>query len=189
MSPERGFTLVELMVTVAVIGILAGIGVPYLLVHLPTIRVNAAVRQVVGDFRLARTRAVEEGRDLFVQFAPAQNRYTLYQDFDGNGAFDPSVDRPVKTVDLSALYPGIAFATYSSGQNPSGGSLPADGVSFVSDRAQFHPRGTAGAGGVYLRPSKDAGVRRDRERGVTVIVPTGRARAFRWTGATATGWE
>ncbi|MBE0618613.1 MAG: prepilin-type N-terminal cleavage/methylation domain-containing protein, partial [Proteobacteria bacterium] len=68
MRSDRGFTLVELMITVALIGALAGLGVPYLLASLPNIRVNAAVRQIVGDFRLAKTLAVERGVDCFLVF-------------------------------------------------------------------------------------------------------------------------
>jgi type IV fimbrial biogenesis protein FimT len=189
MGSRRAFTLVELLIALALVGILAGVGTPYVLVNLPTYRVNAAVRQVVADLRLARTRAVEEGRDVFVRFYPAESRYVLHLDSDGNGSFDPALDEPWKTVALGELYAGIAFARYAGGISPSGGALPADGVSFAGDLAAFHPRGTARAGSVYLRPARDEGVRRDRERAVTVVLSTGRVRTYRWTGAGASGWE
>lgn len=189
MACSRALTLVELLVAVALVGILAGVGTPYVLANLPTYRVNAAVRQVVADLRLARTRAVEEGRDVFVHFLPDQNRYVLHLDSDENGSFDPLADEPWKTVVLGELYEGIAFARYAGGTSPSGGALPADGVSFAGNLAAFHPRGTARAGTVYLRPARDEGVRRDRERAATVLLSTGRVRTWRWTGGGASGWE
>lgn len=177
MNSERGFTLVELMVTVAVIGILAGVGVPYLLVNLPNIRVNGAVRLVVGDFRLARALAVERGVDCFLVFDAAASEYSVRLDTDGTAGLSAG-DETVKTVSVPALFPGVEFS----------GSQAGDPVDFSGDRAQFKPRGTANGGTIYLRPARDAGVREDRDRRVTVLATTGRARASRWNPGTST-WE
>jgi len=172
MSPRRGFTLVELMITVAVIGILAGISVPYLLASLPNIRVNGAVRQMVSDFRLAKTLAVERGVDCFLVFDAAGSTYTVRLDTDGTAGLSAG-DETVKTVALPALFPGIALT----------GSHAADAVTFTGDMARFKPRGTSDTGAVYLSPARDAGVRDDRDRRVTVVGQTGRAKASRWNPA------
>jgi len=168
---------VEMMITVAVIGILAGISVPYLLASLPNIRVNGAVRQVVADFRLAKTLAVERGVDCFLVFDAAGGAYTVRLDTDGTAG--PSVgDETVKTVTLPGLFPGIEFA----------GSHAADPVDFGGDTALFKPRGTSNGGTVYLSPARDAGVRDDRDRKVTILSTTGRAKAYRWNPASL-DWE
>jgi prepilin-type N-terminal cleavage/methylation domain-containing protein len=187
MRPAGGLTLVELMIAVALVAILAGVSVPYLLVNLPAYRANGATRQLVGDFRLAKTRAVERGVDVLIAFAPGANTYTVAFDINENGALDAApTDEPIKTVNVSALYKGIEFTPYTSGLNPSGDPLPGDGVSFEDDLATFYPSGGARPGAAYVRPSHDAGVRRDRERGVTVTATTGRARAYQWNGS---AWE
>jgi len=157
------------MITVAVIGILAGVSVPYLLASLPNIRVNAAVRQVVADFRLAKTLAVERGVDCYLVFDAAGSGYAVSLDTDGT-AGPSGGDEPVKDVDLPTLFPGIEFA----------GSHAADPVDFSGDTARFQPRGTSNGGSIYLSPARDAGVRDDRDRKVTVMASTGRARASRW---------
>jgi prepilin-type N-terminal cleavage/methylation domain-containing protein len=175
MADRRGFTLVEAMIVVALFGILAGVGGAYLLGQLPNIRVNGAVRQLVGDFRLAKTRAVETGEEVYLVFDPALGEYRLVRDSDHNDTYDAGSDEVLKTVHLPDSHPGIEFYSHSGA---AGGE-----VTFGGDVAEFTPRGTADTGSVYLRPARDAGVRQDRQRRITVVGSTGRARAWRWDGA------
>jgi len=175
MAEPRGFTLVEVVVVVALIGVLAGVGGGYLLSQLPNLRVNGAVRQLVGDLRLAKTLAVETGNEVYLVFDSAQNLYLLVQDIDNNGSYDPGSDAVLKTVRLAETYRGVEFYSHSGA---AGGE-----VTFGGDVAEFTPRGTADTGSVYLRPAQDAGVRQDRQRRVTVVGATARAKAFRWNGA------
>lgn len=174
-SDRRAFTLLEMIVALAIVGVLIGVGTPYLLANLPSFRVSAASRQILGDFRLARSLAVERGVDSFLIFEATAVAYTLVLDTDTTPGVSPG-DEVVKTVALGDRYRGIAF----------GSALVADPITFGGDRALFKPRGTSNGGAVYLRPRQDAGIREDRERRVTVISTTGRARAFRRIGA---NWE
>ncbi|MBI5016682.1 MAG: GspH/FimT family protein [Deltaproteobacteria bacterium] len=184
MRARAGVTLVELAAVLAVVGVLAAVAVPYLLGTLPAFRVNAAARQLVGDFRLARTLAVDRNTDVLIQFhAPTANDYTLALDTyppPGGDHHITAEDEPVKVVRVAALYEGIEFT-------PSpGGGPPADGVTFTNDLANFNPDGHGVSGTVYVRPAADAGRTRSRERRVTVDGSTGRARIQRWTGSE---WE
>jgi prepilin-type N-terminal cleavage/methylation domain-containing protein len=67
---ERGFTLQELLVTIAILGILITIAVIVLLALLERWRVEAAARQFASDLRLAHTRATNQLTDWRVVFMP-----------------------------------------------------------------------------------------------------------------------
>jgi Tfp pilus assembly protein FimT len=169
MTRDAGLTFVELMVTFSVIAVLATISVPYLLANLPTYRVNGAVRQLIADFRLARTRAVERGKKCYVVFDATNSEYVVALEADGVAGYTAGSDEDIKTVSIPALYKGIEL--YSRHGDP---------VVFPSDIAGFKPRGTSDSGSVYLRPARDAGVHEHRERKVIVAGTTGRVRTERW---------
>jgi len=61
---NRGFTLIELMVTVAVLIVLLVVGVPEYRRMTENNRQVAAINTMVGDLNLARTEAVKQGRTV-----------------------------------------------------------------------------------------------------------------------------
>ncbi len=161
------------MIAVALVALLAGIAVPYLLASLPAQRASGAARQLVADLRLARGLAVEKGMRAFVVFDVATSSYRVVLDTDGSGDVT-AADETVGRVDISALYDNVTIAS----------SQVADPVTFAGDVATFKPRGTSNGGTVHLLP----GGHPETERKVTVMSTTGRARAYRWNPSTS-AWE
>jgi prepilin-type N-terminal cleavage/methylation domain-containing protein len=66
---ERGFTLQELLTTIAILGILVAIAVIILLALLERWRVDSATRQLVGDLRRAHSSATNQLTDWRVVLA------------------------------------------------------------------------------------------------------------------------
>jgi len=65
----RAFTLIELLVVLAIIGLLAAVGLPALKGFGGSNAINAADRQLLDELQFARQRAIAEHTGVFVVFA------------------------------------------------------------------------------------------------------------------------
>jgi type IV fimbrial biogenesis protein FimT len=132
----RGFTLVEMMVTVAVLSILSVVAVPSLIAFSARNRLQSLSSDFVSSLVLARTEAARAGLPVLVlpatggvtgnEFAQGWN---LYLDRNSNGSFD-SGDTLIRTY---AALPGTLKMQGTSAINFSaiGYLTPAAAVSFV----------------------------------------------------------
>lgn len=69
---RRGFTLAEILIAVAVFGILAATAVPQFIAFRPKSRLNGAARQVYSELMWARSKAVNENSAYVVTFPTNQ---------------------------------------------------------------------------------------------------------------------
>ncbi len=65
---NSGFTLIELMVTVAVLAILLGIGIPSFQGTLDKRRIVGAAEQIYADLQYARSEAIRQNKPVAVHF-------------------------------------------------------------------------------------------------------------------------
>lgn len=67
---EHGFTLIELIVVLVVLGLALSLVLAEGPARSPTVAFDSTVRQVAGALRLARSRAIADDRMVTVLFAP-----------------------------------------------------------------------------------------------------------------------
>lgn len=131
MQKQSGFTLVEVMVVVAIVGIVTGIAVAGYLSWKPGYVLRGAVSQVRGDLNRAKMRAVETRRQCRVTFTA--NSYTIE---DGNRTMNSN---QWGNVDANGIFTaGTVWRTYSLNDYPQVTLLNITGSPVV-----FSPRGTA----------------------------------------------
>lgn len=111
----------EMMIVIAVFGIVAAIAIPAFMSMLPGMRLNGAARQIMGDLMAARMNAVKQNNEVRVFFnSPGANQYQILDDDDNDGTADSG--EAITTKNIQSNYYDV---TLSASSNPT-----------------FYPRGT-----------------------------------------------
>ena len=141
-SKAKGFTLTELMIVVAVIGILGAVTTPVLLSQLPNYRLTGTARAISSTLQYAKMSAASTGKEYKVQFLldTSPQRYQLQQGnlFNGSDAWTD-----VRVFQEIPAQVHIDHGTDYKGSHTVGKST-----------ITFNPTGTASSGGIYLENSK-----------------------------------
>lgn len=192
-GPARGFSLVEALITLAILGILLVFTVPLLAETVARERLLAASLESAVQFRALRQRAVSEGCSLGLRFVASGSSwsYTLYRDGNGNGIRSVDIlsgtDRRVEGPDDPATrFEGIRIGLPDAPipQIPPGAGIipaPGDPVKFGNtDLISFSPSGSVSGGTLYLTDGT-------RVAAVVVYGPTGRIRLHHYDSRS--GWR
>ncbi len=121
-SRKSGFTLLECITVIAVVGIMAVIAIPAFSVIIEQRRLSGAARMVMSDLMAARMQAVSNKNEFRVFFAGNNPSYQILDDKNNNGTINAG--ETVITRNIQSEYKGVAIIGASA--NPI-----------------FYPRGTA----------------------------------------------
>ena len=87
MQKTFGFTLMELMVTIAIIAILSAIAIPNFIAWIPKFKLGGGCRDVLAILQKTRVQAVKDNTSYVLMFNTGNESYTAFLD-DGGG--DPA---------------------------------------------------------------------------------------------------
>jgi len=152
LSTSEGFTLIELMVVIAIIGIILILAIPNLGGMQQKARIRAGAQQIAQDFRQIRERSLSKGIVYRVTFNTTNKREY--------------------TVTYTNIHDSVRTATYKLGSAGGGnlifghtgvsvyppegwGAPPADGIDFTNNILDFDNRGGADRGIVYITDNRE----------------------------------
>jgi type IV fimbrial biogenesis protein FimT len=114
--PDAGFTMVELLITLVLVGIVLSIAVPAVSGWLDNSNLKAGARTMASDVAFLRESALATGRTHTMAFNVGANQYTMQWDSDGDGAADASVPNYPASRTLSESGSGVRIT--SASQSP-----------------------------------------------------------------------
>lgn len=174
---SQGFTLIEILVIVAIIGILTAIATPSFFSLLSRKRVDDALTKVQGSLQEAQTEAIRKSRTCTVS-VPEGNNVTLTsspEDVDGDGVLDAGED----TNNNAVLDKNTCLIT---GNRTLDEVAIASNLPLASKQITFSFRGnTVNSGTVVLSKSDGSGQRRC----LVISNGIGLMRTGTYTGSTA----
>ena len=162
---EEGFTLKELLVSLAVVSVATAWGLPHLVEMIPNYRLTSAARSLVVQIHRAKLRAINQSTICYFDF-----------DLDGDGDLESAgcflwedrngnrrkelLEKSSMVFDLG-LFPKVRLKAYPHKLGgPKGGPNDrkidaggGDGVTFPQNRIKFNPDGTCSTGTIYLHNS------------------------------------
>lgn len=169
-SSPYGFTLVELLTIIALIGILAAIGTPAFKAMIDNSRLRGASQELLSNMQFIRTEAMKRNRNVVVSFAPANcvptvpsggGSYAMFID-DGSGASPADAKNNVRDgteliLRTGSMPPGTSlcaetFTGTTTGFLPSGFPIGLNGgqVTLRNIQARSHTLTLTAAGAMSL---------------------------------------
>ena len=143
-----GFTLLELIVVIVMIGIITAIAIPAFSAWIPDYRLKAAVQELYSNMQLAKLTAIRTNNKCRLVFAASESSYDILRP-------DETIERTISFLDYDPEG-NIGYGCGNAIENAtvSGGSLPGDFISYQYNKATFNPNGIGSSGYVYMANGK-----------------------------------
>ena|SRR5258708_2694065 len=186
---RRGYSLLELLMVLAGIGIVSGFVFIKAQTILPTFKANSAMDQVIQQVRVARSTAIADRRAVVVNISVAAGTIQLQQ-VPPNGGAPVTISTLPLTGAQFCLVPGIPDTPRLFGNTQPVSFVNANNPGAVVTVTEFLSDGSFGDGSVGKAVGSPVNGtifmcipgNNQVARAVTILGSTGRVRPYRWVG-------
>ncbi len=144
---DCGFSITEVLATIALMSILAAMGVPMVLSGMDTMKLNGVVRSIQGELQSARLKAVSANRAMRVRFdCPAAGQYRMVELLGSPASPDGRDSGVARCSPTTYPYPPASMNSLSRPNHDGPLRYLNSGMTFTSaPTVEFWPDGTAHA--------------------------------------------
>lgn len=141
---NSGFTLIEALVVIAIIAILAGVGIPAFSRWLPNYHLKSAATDIFSNMQLAKMEAIKANSNFTIEFKPGPPGSYEMQDGDGNTI------NTIRFIDYDSKGK-IKWGWGNATKDMVGTTFPSGAIVYGSNKLTFNSRGTGNSGTVYIQ--------------------------------------
>ena len=133
-SSEKGFSLIEMIIAIAELGITLAIATPNFMAWRQNTNLREAARDISSDISLYKQRAVAENIRYQIVFNQGANNYTV------------NVENPAGSGFYTPLVPAVTKSPADEGRN-----VIINNITHAGQNITLQPRGTMDAGAITLQ--------------------------------------
>jgi prepilin-type N-terminal cleavage/methylation domain-containing protein len=187
-SPRNGFSLVELVLSLAVLLVITTMAIPVVVRSLQNYQLNSTASQLAGMLKFAKFDAIRQNTKVSCQIKQTGSAWLVWVDSNGNGLQDGAEPAMVITGSSTLLAAGFVPSpnTIIAALGPGGGTFPYTVLSGNNAHVTFDQRGVIDNSMVYALYLGNAN---DPSSGYRAIItmPSGAVQV--WTASSAGNWQ